>query len=498
MILQEAGMKKLSILPKLLFIVNLFLLNNIVLASPETSSTTIFEKAKKAIVTIDTRIAVSAYEDTNSWTGTGFINDKKNGYIITNAHVVGLGSIGTYFVTFYNGEQAEAKLIYYDIWQDYAVLKVGNTDIPDSATQISFSNESPKLNQKVFVVGNTEAQGFSFHTGHLSDLYNIDGMMPQCTYIINLNIAGGASGSPVLNDKIEAIGVLYGGGKSYSLALHGDYVTRSLENLKSNKEPTRQHIGVISELYSLNKAVRHNNFPKEEMDKYIKKFPDSRNRVISVKTVLVGSPAEKILKAGDIIWAVNDKELGGNLALFDREMDNFKGIAIKLTIYRDGKKLEQSVDLYNINSNKITKMINFGGATFFEADDYFSKKSGVPLKALSIDSVQSGSSFSSIPTFFTRDYKNVYRLQIFEMKDLKMSNLNDLIKLMPNITKDKYITVRFKNYQPYYANFGYHELISSHDDMTADITLDSIDTKPYILKYNSVSHEWDMENIKLQ
>ncbi|KJV97513.1 heat shock protease domain protein [Rickettsia amblyommatis str. Darkwater] len=34
-----------------------------------------------------------------------------------------------------------------------------------------------------------------------------------------------------------------------------------------------------------------------------------------------------------IIWAVNDKELGGNLALFDREMDNFKGIAIKLTIF---------------------------------------------------------------------------------------------------------------------------------------------------------------------
>lgn len=490
-------MKKLSILSKLLFIINLFLLNNIVLASSETSST-IFERAKKAIVTIDTRIAVSAYEDTYSWTGTGFINDKQNGYIITNAHVVGLGSIGTYFVTFYNGEQTEAKLIYYDIWQDYAVLKVVNTDIPESATQISFSNEPPKLNQKVFVVGNTEAQGFSFHTGYLSDLYNIDGMMPQCTYIINLNIAGGASGSPVLNDKIEAIGVLYGGGKSYSLALHGDYVTRSLESLKNNKEPNRKHIGVISELYSLNKAVRHNNFPKEEMDKYIKKFPDSRNRVIIVKTILAGSPAEKTLKSGDIIWAVNDKELGGRLALFDREMDNFKGIAIKLTIYRDGKKLEQSVDLYDINSNKISKMINFGGATFFEADDYFSKKSGIPLKALSIASVQSGSSFSSIPTFFTRDYKNVYRLQIFKMKDLKLNNIDGLVNALPNITKDKYLTVRFKNYQPYYTNFGYHELISSHDDMTADITLDSIDTKPYILKYNNISHEWDMETIKLQ
>ncbi|WP_041405091.1 MULTISPECIES: S1C family serine protease [spotted fever group] len=496
MILQEVTMKKLPILLKLLFIIIVFL-NNIVLASSETS-TIIFEKAKKAIVTIDTRIAVSAYDDTSSWTGTGFINDKNNGYIITNTHVVGGASIGTYFVTFYSGEQAEAKLIYYDIWQDYAVLKVESKDIPASATQISFASELPKLNQKVFVVGNTEAQGFSFHTGYLSDLYNIAGLMPQCTYVINLNTTGGASGSPVLNDKIEAIGVLYGGGKTHSLALHGDYVVRTLESLKNNKQPGRKHIGIISELYSLNKAVRHHNFPKEAMDTYIKKFPDSRNRVISVQTVLAGSPAAKSLKAGDIIWAVNDKELGGNLALFDREMDNFKGIAIKLTIFREGKKLEQAVDLYDVNNNKIAKMINFGGAVFFEADDYFSHKSGIPLKALSIASVQSGSSFSSIPTFFTKDYKNVYRLQIFEMKDLALSNLDDLVKFLPAITKEKFITVRFRNYQPYYANFGYNELISSHDDMIADVTLDSIDTKPSILKYNTIAHDWDMENIKLQ
>lgn len=34
--------------------------------------------------------------------------------------------------------------------------------------------------------------------------------------------------------------------------------------------------------------------------------------------------------------------------------------------------------------------------------------------------------------------------------------------------------------------------------MIADVTLDSIDIKPYILKYNTISHDWDMENIKFQ
>ncbi|AFC71604.1 heat shock protease [Rickettsia australis str. Cutlack] len=59
MILQEVIMKKLPILLKLLCIINLVFLNNIVLASSDASSA-IFEKAQKAIVTIDTRIAVSA------------------------------------------------------------------------------------------------------------------------------------------------------------------------------------------------------------------------------------------------------------------------------------------------------------------------------------------------------------------------------------------------------------------------------------------------------
>ncbi len=69
---------------------------------------------------------------------------------------------------------------------------------------------------------------------------------------------------------------------------------------------------------------------------------------------------------------------------------------------------------------------------------------------------------------------------------------------MPNFTKDQFITIRFKNYQPYYAHFGDNEIISSHNEMSADITLDFIDTNTYILQHNNVSHEWHKENIKLQ
>ena len=80
----------------------------------------ILEKTRKAIVSIDARISVSAYQATGNMKGTGFIADKKTGLLVTNAHVAVPASVGSYFVTFSNGKQTEAKVLYCDTWQDYA------------------------------------------------------------------------------------------------------------------------------------------------------------------------------------------------------------------------------------------------------------------------------------------------------------------------------------------------------------------------------------------
>ena len=69
------------------------------------------DKIRKAIVTIHSRVPVSAYQNTGSWSGTGFVVDNQKGYLVTNNHVVGRASVGTYFVTFHNGQQTEAKVV---------------------------------------------------------------------------------------------------------------------------------------------------------------------------------------------------------------------------------------------------------------------------------------------------------------------------------------------------------------------------------------------------
>ncbi len=450
-------------------------------------------KAKKSIVTIQSRISMSAYKFPGSWSGTGFVVDKKNGFIVTNEHVVGGASIGTYFVTFDNGQQAEAKLAYYDVWQDQAILKVNPEDVPKTVEEISFTADQPSLNQSVFIIGNNEGQEFSIHNGILSNLYDINGAMPQHSYIISLNAAGGSSGSPILNLKGQAIGLNYGSGGTFAIALKGEYVTKALDALKARKMPKRQHIGVICQLYSLDKAVKHRNFPKDVMDQYIKDFPDTRNRALMVKNTLNSSPAFKELKPGDIIWAVNDQPVSASLYILDNAMDNAKE-SVKLTIYRNGEKLDKVLQVYNIEAHKVARMLNFAGATFFEADDYCSDKSGVQIGGLMVANVQTGSSFSSIPLSFTQSDRQFYRLAIQAVDFVKLSSLDDLIKVVPDLIAKKFITVDFKNRQPLFQPFD-NILISDHTDLSSDITLDSIETKPRIFKYDAQKLEWVGEDL---
>lgn len=449
------------------------------------------EKIRKAIVTINSRVPVSAYQNTGSWSGTGFIVDAKNGLIVTNAHVVGRASVGTYFLTFHNGQQAEAKLVYYDQYCDFAVLKINIADLPQEYEIIEFTDVKPKIGEELYMVGNTEGQGFSFHTGYMSDLYEIYGEMPQGSYTINMNSTGGASGSPVLNSSNKAIGVLYGGGKTHVLALKGQYVTHVLKDIVGNQAISRKHVGIITELYSLDKAVKHRNFSQETMKEYITKYPDARNRVVVVKKVLAGSTAEGQIIPGDIIWKINGKDVAADLCLFDLELSKAKTDTVKISVIRNGAILEQSIKSYDLEKQKMSRMLDFAGGIFFEADDYVSLKSGIPIGKVTLANVQTGSSFSSIPEMFVQDYKSIYRLQINSINNTAIKTLDDLIKATKDAIKKKYVNLEYRNHQPHYPMFAPDSgFISSHDNLMQDIVFDSIESDPRILKYDSNAAEW--------
>lgn len=451
------------------------------------------DRVKKSIVTINTKVSISAYDQTGSWAGTGFIANKKLGLFVTNRHMVGSGSIGNYFITFYNGEQAEAKLVYYGIYEDLAILKMDPKDIPEDAVAIEISDEPAKQNQPVFIVGNNEGQDFSFHSGYISNLYSISGDMPQHSYIINLNVTGGSSGSPVLNEAGKAIGINYAGSKTYGIALKGDYIKDAINALENNHPPVRKAIGVIYDTYSLNNAVKHRNFPNSIMKKYIKEYPEYRNQVIFVDRIIKGSPAEGVLKSGDIIIEANGNHIGAELYLLSDIINKSKDNVV-VSIYRDGVKSEKSIKPYDVNANKIEKIIQFGGANFFIADDFVSAMSGIPLNSLVVANILEGSSFSVIPYYDFYGYKKHYRFVPLNISGHQLSDLNSLINIIPKIVKQKYVKLELANYQLYQVRFN-NTLITSHDNLTVDIIFDITDAKSKLFKFDNKKMDWVVEDI---
>lgn len=452
----------------------------------------IIDRVKKSVVTLYVNTSLSAYENSGKHTGTGFIIDKKQGLVLTNAHVAGGANIAHYHASFYNGKEADAKLVYYDPWLDYAFLKLDIAEIPEAVRQINFSNKNPQIGQNVFIVGNNEGQSFSIHTGTINNLYGISGKMPQHSITMSMNSRGGSSGSAVLNEQGEAVALNYGGSDTYGLALHPSYIRYALENIQKNHLPTRKHIGVFLGEYSLDKAVKYTNFPKKLVTEYIKKYPDSRNKSLTVTSYLKGSPASKFLKPGDIIWKINNKEIGPSLSLFDLELNKCKESA-HLTIYRNDKLIEIDIPIYNMENNKINEMIYFAGGLFFEMDDYWARICGAEQKSLTIANVDAGSSLSNINPFFSNAGKIRYYIKIDNIANYQVSNLNDLIKNIPDISKKEYYSIYYYNYL---ASQGFNGVYYfSHDYLISDIRNSLYDAKPRIFKFDNNQYIWQINEL---
>jgi len=89
----------------------LLCLNASVSSSKNLFKAKVIKNAKRSVVTVHTNTSLKAYGPiVAKQEGTGCIVDKTQGIILTNRHVVDPTAINTYNVTFYNGEQAEAKL----------------------------------------------------------------------------------------------------------------------------------------------------------------------------------------------------------------------------------------------------------------------------------------------------------------------------------------------------------------------------------------------------
>jgi len=150
------------------------------------------------------------------YTGTGFVVDDDEGYVITNNHVIDQ-AVQT-FITI-DGNRMSLKLLKTYPKQDVAILKIipiGTLDIEE----VKLAEES-RTGQKILVCGNPFGLRFSWSHGIISAkrTYEKDNLFIGDFIQVDAAVNPGNSGGPIFNYDGEVVGIV-----SYGLTPTGSNV----------------------------------------------------------------------------------------------------------------------------------------------------------------------------------------------------------------------------------------------------------------------------------
>ena len=261
--------------------------------------------------------------------GTGFIVDK-NGYIITNQHVI--AKVDRIKVKLH-GDSTEyrARVVGIDPETDLAVIKI---DPHGALNPVSIGNsEAVQVGDWAVAIGSPFGLEASVTAGIVSAMgRNIGGSLQLQRFIqTDAAINPGNSGGPLLNIRGEVIGVntmiatQSGGYQGIGFALPINMVARVYNDIIRTGRVTRGSIGVEF-------------FPgdKPELFKAL-----GTNQGVMVSKVQKGGPADKAgVQTEDIIVAMNHKPVKDGDDLVSRLTETPVGSNVVLTVDREGKRLD--------------------------------------------------------------------------------------------------------------------------------------------------------------
>jgi S1-C subfamily serine protease len=325
-------------------------------SAEEMRTIAIYEKANKSVVHITTlSSSVDMFLEVLPVKGTGSgIIISKNGYILTNAHVV--ENATKLSISFYDGSTLEASLIGKDSENDLAVLKV---EVPQSMTLVPIefgSAQDLKVGQKIVTIGNPFGYDRTMTSGTVSGLGRpvrtdnntiINGMI-QTDAAIN----PGNSGGPLLNSMGQMVGI--------ATTIHSTTGTSSGVGFAI---PVDTAIAIIPDLIKYGKVVRGwLDATLVQLEPNIVNYASLPiNNGLLVSQVRSGGKAEKgglkggtqkvqygesiIYLGGDIIVAINGEKIADYADLYSALVNTRPTESVKVEVMRKQERKELKIEL---------------------------------------------------------------------------------------------------------------------------------------------------------
>lgn len=289
-------------------------------------------------ISISYNVNMFGFSQTAEATGSGVIISK-DGYILTNNHVVSSSDSSYYYevseatsitVSVYgNDEEYEATIVGTDEQTDLAIIKINADNLTPA---VLGDSSSVKVGEFVLAVGNPLGLGTSVTSGIISaldrDVTSEDGttyhvMQTDCA------INSGNSGGALVNSNGHVIGIntlkLSGTGiEGVGFSIPINDTINVYEQLINHGKVLRPYIGISGSNLSESTAKRYN-------------LPVG----IYVEDIAQDSGAQNSdLKKGDVITAIDGKNITTMQELNDIKNDKNIGDTVTLTVYRAGEYLE--------------------------------------------------------------------------------------------------------------------------------------------------------------
>ena len=273
-------------------------------------------------------------------TGSGFVIDSKNGYILTNYHVVEESAKIT--VTFADEKEYEATLVGGDEINDIAVLKIDAKDL----VHVTVGNSDDlKVGDDILVIGNPLGDlTFTLTRGIVSgtDREINTGEYTIHTFQTDAAINSGNSGGPAFDATGAVVGIA-----------SAKYSATGVEGI-GFCIPMNDAMEIARDLVDYGYVKGRPNFGITVSDyvDYQYSIDENGRRVVTettgakVEEVGKGSCAEKGgLRAGDIVIKLGEKTVGSASKMINLKNTYKAGDTVKLEVIRGNQNITLSITL---------------------------------------------------------------------------------------------------------------------------------------------------------
>ena len=300
--------------------------------------------------------------------GSGLIVDEKKGLVVVDRTTVP-SNVGEVLITFAGSIQIPAEMVFLHPLHNMALLQydpklLGTT--PVSAAILS--DIEPIYGELIHAAGTNYNYQVLVQSRKISSYGPIQVNSSQVArfqdanlMVISTDSTYTHSSGVFLNDAGEVVAMILGfqsnghSAKTNPWAVPSKHIT-DLLNLHASGTGTLQSMEVEWTMISYVLA-RRLGIPEDWLEKIAKKNPDN-HQLLTVNNTWKGSPAEKLLKSGDILLAVDGEIL---TSYRDVEIAAQKP-SVKLTIARDDEVLEIDLETITLSGKGTNRVLVWAGA----------------------------------------------------------------------------------------------------------------------------------------